>query len=140
MRAYRLPASLLSFIYGLLAIMTLGGLAMLARGVGSSAGGPPIWFVLVWLGLMACVWYVYLKIPYKIKLLDDGSLEFHSLLRQLTLHPRDISAIRGVLLSPGFIRIRHTEGTALLLGQMTGLHELIAHIREANPEATVSGC
>lgn len=140
MQIYRVSSSLLGFIYTLLTVMTLGGAAVFILGVALTAGGPPAWFMFLWLGMLAWVWYAYLSVPYRIVVRDDHSLEFQSLLGCTTLNPHDLVSIRGVFLSPGFIKVKHTRGTLLLMGQMTGLHELIAHIREANPEVAVSGC
>lgn len=137
MRVYRASPAPLVFFYSLLTILTLGGLAVLVLGVTRTPVVPTAWLLLVWLGILAWLWYVYLRIPYKIYLRDDQSIEFRSFVRLVILSPQDIVTIQKLLLT--FLKVKHTRGSLVLITQMTDIRELIAFIQKGNPAVQVSG-
>lgn len=137
MRVYRASPAPLVFFYSLLTILTLGGLAVLVLGVTRTPVVTTAWLLLVWLGLLAWLWYIYLRIPYKIYLRDDQSIEFRSFIRLVILSPQDIVTIQKLPLT--FLKVKHTRGSLVLITQMTDIHELIAVIQEGNPAVQVSG-
>jgi hypothetical protein len=141
MTTYRLSRQILVFLYGLLAFMTLLGLVLVLNVVLRGGDrGPQSVVLVLWLGVLAWVWYAYLRIPYAIHWPEDGTIEITSPLRRLTLAPRDIVSLKGMFLSPGFLKLRHTGGKIILLAQMDGLHEFIIRVKAANPQVEVGAC
>lgn len=140
MKTYRLSRQILLFLYGLLGFMTLLGLILAFNVFWAGVWGPQFVVLPVWLGVLAWVWYAYLRIPYAIGWREDDTIEIRSPLRRLTLTPQEIVAIKGMFLSPGFLRLKHSGGTVRLMAQMDGLHEFISRVRAANPAVEVKGC
>ena len=137
---YRLSKGILVFIFAILGLMTVAGGVLVWFTATARLAGMPVPLALAWLGVLAWVWYAYLRIPYEIIQHGDNTLEFRSCLKATVLSLHDIVAIKGMFMSPGFVKIKHTRGAMVLMTQMTGMHEFISSVKTANPHVEVSGC
>jgi hypothetical protein len=140
-KTYKLSRSTLIFIYGLLGFVSLIGVMAVFQGFKGGVGQFPVQlFFIVWLGVLAWVWYVYARIPVAITWRDEGVLEFKSLIATTAVPVEDVIAIKATPLSWGFIKITYQGGSLRLLCQITGLHELIGAVKAANPRVEITGC
>ena len=141
MKTYKLSRSILIFIYGLLGMVSLVGVIAVFLGLKGGDGRLPaqLWFI-VWLGVLAWVWYVYGRIPLAITWRDEGVLEFKSLIKTTQVPVPEIIAIKATPLNWGFIKLTYHGGSLRLLTQMTGLYELIGAVKAANPRVEIAGC
>jgi hypothetical protein len=140
-KTYKLSRSILIFVYGLLGMVSLLGVMAVFLGLKGDAGrltAQP--WLIVWLGVLAWVWYIYGRIPLAITWRDEGVLEFKSLIRTTQVPVQEIIAIRATPLSWGFIKLTYHGGSLRLLTQMTGLYELIGAVKANNPRVEIAGC
>jgi hypothetical protein len=140
-KTYKLSRATLIFIYGLLGFVSLIG-AIVAFQTFKGGGGllPAQPFFIVWLGVLAWVWYVYARIPVAITWRDEGGLEFKSLIGATEVRVEDLIAIKATPLSWGFIKVTYNGGSLRLLCQITGLYELLSTVKAANPRVEIIGC
>lgn len=140
-KTYKLSRPILIFIYGLLGMVSLGGVVAVFLGLQGGGGRFPAqpWLI-VWLGVLAWVWYVYARIPVAITWRDEGVLEFKSLMRTTQVPVQEIIAIKATPLNWGFIKLTYNGGSLRLLTQMTGLYELIGAVKAGNPVVEIKGC
>lgn len=141
MKVYKLSKLMLIFMFAILLFMTGIGVSIFLRGL-MGAGAPSLlqWFFLLWVVMLAWVWYVCLLIPYEISLKDGDSLVFRSVLKSTVVVPKDIISIKAAGLGAGFLHLKHIRGTIRLISQMTGLYELIYTVKSLNPAIEVKGC
>jgi hypothetical protein len=140
-KTYKLSRPILIFVYGLLGMVSLFGVIAVFLGLKGDAGrltAQP--WLIVWLGVLAWVWYVYGRIPVAITWRDEGVLEFKSLIRTTQVPVQEIIAIKATPLSWGFIKLTYHGGSLRLLTQMTGLYELIGSVKANNPRVEIAGC
>ena len=141
MKTYKVIQLNLVFLYALLGILTLMGAFVAYQGfMRSEAPAAVSLFEIVWLAILAWIWFFYLRIPVSITWRDDGVLEFKSPIRTVEVPVADIIAIKAVPLSWGFIKIVYNGGSLKLLNQITGLFELIGAVKAANPRVEITGC
>ena len=141
MKTYKVIQLNLVFLYALLGILTLMGAFVAYQGfMRSEAPAAVSLFEIVWLAILAWIWFFYLRIPVGITWRDDGVLEFKSPIRTVEVPVADIIAIKAVPLSWGFIKIVYNGGSLKLLNQITGLFELIGAVKAANPRVEITGC
>jgi hypothetical protein len=140
MKAYKLVKTVLFSFWAILLSMTAVGLFMAF--LGFRGGNPPgvSDVALLWLGLLAWIWYLFLRIPFEIRLRDDNVLEFVSVIRTTVVAPRDLVSIKGMPWHLGFIKVKHTGGAIRLICQITGLYELIYTVKTLNPDIEIVGC
>jgi hypothetical protein len=140
-KTYKLSRATLIFIYGLLGFVSLIGVIAIFQGFrGGAALGPAQPFFLLWLGVLAWVWFIYARIPVTITWRDEGVLEFKSLTATTQVPVADVIAIKATPLSWGFIKITYQGGSLRLLCQITGLYELIGAVKAKNPRVEIVGC
>jgi hypothetical protein len=122
-------------------MVSLGGVVAVFLGLQGGDGRFPAhpWLI-VWLGILAWVWYVYARIPVAITWRDEGVLEFKSLVGTTQVPVQEIIAIKATPLNWGFIKLTYHGGSLRLLTQMTGLYELIGAIKAGNPGVEIAGC
>jgi hypothetical protein len=133
-KVYKLSRATMVFIIAGLGFMTLlGTVATISQMGDSSMGMLGKSFPLLWLFVMGWVWWGYLKIPFEIKIQEDNSIEFHSVLNRIVLSPDKIRCIHGHPLSWGFIKIIHSGGSIQLINQMNNFHDFIQTLRSSNP-------
>ncbi len=121
---------ILTFVTGILIV----ALVLLPR------TGTTGWNFIILLPIVGVIWYFYLRIPLEIATEDGNSFKFRSVITRTELSPYEIISIKGMFMSPGFIRLKHTGGTITLFTQMTGLHEFISTVKAVNPNVEISGC
>jgi hypothetical protein len=104
------------------------------------SGAPPIWIFLIWLCFGCFLSYMWLRIPFEIRVRDDSKIEFRSLFRTTVVSPPDIMSVRAKRYSIGLVDVAHTRGTVHLLNQMDGFHDFIATVKSNNPAVEIKGC
>ena len=78
---------------------------------------------------------------YRVILHDDGLVEWVALGRRVKTLPEDIREIRPEKSgSIGFFVVKHASGKVRFLNQITGFHEVLAHIKSRNPTVVLKGC
>ena len=144
MRLYKLYLAKPLLIFFLLMVAAwvfapvIGIVVGLAGKFGSD--GPPAWIFLIILvgGLFTA--YMWLRIPFEIKMRDDGLIEFHSVLRRTTISSVEIKSVRAKPYALGFVDVVHRTGTVHLVSQMDGFHNFISTIQSLNSEVKIAGC
>jgi len=131
----------LVFLYALLGFLTLTGLfagyqALIRANTPRAAG----FMALLWLGVLAWIWFFYLRVPVAITWREEGVLEFKSPIRTVEVPVQDLIAIKATPLSWGFIRVTYKGGSLRLIAQITGLYELIGTVKARNPGIEIAGC
>jgi hypothetical protein len=140
MKTYKVPLSTIIFTYGLLGLVSLIAVIGVFLGVGAEEGLLPQPFLILWLVLLAGVWYFYGRIPVAITWRDDGVLEFKSLMGTIRVPVQEIIAVKSSLMYWGFIKINYNGGSLRLICQMTGLYELLGTVKAHNPQVEITGC
>jgi hypothetical protein len=140
-KTYKLSRSTIIFLYGSLGFVSLIAITVVFQSFKRGAGLVPVQpFLIVWLGVLAWVWYVYARIPVAITWRDEGVLEFKGLIGAMEVRVEDLIAIKATPLYWGFIRVVYHGGSLRLLCQITGLYELLSTIKPANPRVEIIGC
>lgn len=141
MKTYKLSRPTLIFIYGLLGFVSLIGVIVVFQSFKGGVGLFPVQpFLIVWLGVLAWIWYVYARIPVTITWRDEGVLEFKGLIGTTQVRVEDLITIKATPLYWGFIKITYNGGSLRLLCQITGLYELLGAVKAANPRVEITGC
>jgi hypothetical protein len=103
--------------------------------------GPPRLLVAPFLAILAWQWWVLLSLAHRIVIHEDGTVEWVALARRISTRPeavQEISPDRSG--SIGFFRMVHSGGKVRFLNQITGFHEVVAHIKAHNPTVILKGC
>lgn len=103
--------------------------------------GGPTFLILPLLGVLGWNWWVVMTLAYRIVLHEDGTVEWVALGRSVRVRPEEIREIRpdrsgGI----GFFTAIHTAGKVRFVNQITGFHDVIAHIKDRNPTVVLRGC
>jgi hypothetical protein len=108
MKTYKLSTPIIIFIYGILGFVSLIGVIAVFQ-VFKGEGGlfPVIPFLLIWIVVLAWVWYLYGRIPVAITWRDEGVLEFKSLMGTTRVPVQDLIAVKASLMYWGFIKITY---------------------------------
>jgi hypothetical protein len=140
-KTYKVLRLNLIILYTLLGLLSLMGAFAGYQGFMQPQAPAAVSLIeIVWFGVLALIWYFYLRIPVTITWRDDGVLEFKGPIRTVEVPVADIIAIKAVPLSWGFIKIVYNGGSLKLLNQITGLYELIGAVKAANPRVEITGC
>ena|SRR2546423_5572266 len=144
MRLYRLYIAkpILVFHLLMLAALVFAGIIGSITGAAGKLGpdGPPAGVFLVFLVVPLFTAYMCLRIPFEIKMRDDGLIEFRSVLRRTTIPLVGIKSVRAKPYVLGFVDVVHNTGTVHLLSQMDGFHDFVLTIKSLNPEVKIVGC
>jgi hypothetical protein len=144
MKLYKLYLAkpLLVFYLLILAAWVFAGVIGIVVGALGKLGsdGPPVWAIVIWFSVALFVAYMWLRIPFEIKIHDDNMIEFRSLLRKTIISPVEIKSVRAKRYTLGFIDVVHQGGTVHLLSQMDGFHEFISTLKSLNPAVQIQGC
>jgi hypothetical protein len=144
MRTYNLyiQRSLKIMIVVMLVVLVLVALLLLSGVLKDKRGEGPPWFMGVF--FLAVVgfsgYYWVLRIPHRIRVADDGHIEFISLVRRKRLAARDIRSITPDAGQIGFLTIRTDQGKIRILNQFDGFHELLVWLKMINPSVELRGC
>jgi hypothetical protein len=119
-----------------LGVFTLGFPLLILR----TQGPPPLLIVPV-VAIIGWQWWMILTLAYRVIVHDDGSIEWVALARRVRIPPEDVREIGpdstgGI----GFFRVSHASGKIRFLNQITGFHEVLAHIKDHNSGVVVKGC
>ncbi len=107
----------------------------------SRPDGPPAWVVV--LVTVVFAWMLYamvLRVPYELKIHDDNSIEFRSLLGWKVILPSQIKSIKTRPLSLGEILVKHGGGTIYLVHHIDGFYDFVWNVKQLNPEIEIRGC
>lgn len=94
----------------------------------------PRWFFAAILFALAWEWYRHLRAPIKIRVEDDGRIEFRTLLGRREL---DAHAVKRIRRAGRYCTLEHGRGTTNLYANMKGLEDFLSDLQAANPEIEV---
>ncbi len=120
-------------------IAALGGLAaMMAGGAWVLATQHElhllVWGVVWCLGIAVAWWFVLFDYPYKIRLSDEGTCEFRSLLRTRRLRAHGILSMTGRELDEGGREaVVRYEGGDFSVPEFDGLADFLTQLQALNP-------
>jgi len=101
----------------------------------------PTFLLVPWLGIVGLQWWGIATLAYRVILHDDGLVEWVALGRRVKTLPEDIREIRPEKSgSIGFFVVKHASGKVRFLNQITGFHEVLAHVKSRNPTVVLKGC
>ena len=146
MKTYKLYISRASVVFMLLflTILTLLVPVLFLLNFDNPNNRPPGFLIIPWLLIMAWNWWAYLRIPYQIKVFDDGGIEFKSLIQNTVIRNADMFSIRpygGKLgWGNGFYVIKHRNGKIHIIQQFTGFYEFLSLLKSTNPNFQIIGC
>jgi hypothetical protein len=125
------------FPFVVLAVFTVGFPILILE----AEDGPPLLFVLPFIVIIGWQWWILLTLAYRVIVHDDGSVEWVALARRVKTLPEDIREVGPDSTgSIGFFRVVHASGKVRFLNQITGFHEVIAHIKGRNSIVVLKGC
>jgi len=144
MKTYRLYLSRVVCWYYLIFVgvffvvsLVLGTYAVLGHWEQS---GPP-WWIFSLPVLVAGYWLLWmLRVPFEIGILDDGMIEFRSLLGKNRVQAREIESVKARRAALGLADVRCTSRKFHLLLQIDGLHEFLTILKTKNPDVEIRGC
>ena|GEM_PF-467510 len=144
MKAYKLYLAkplliMYLFFFGLWVLGGAGGIIAAVLGVFGADGPPAFAFAIALAGGLFNS-YMWLRVPFEIRILDDTSVQFRSLLRKTTVSPADIKSVRAKRYALGLVDVLHGGGTVHLLNQMDGFHDFVSTIKSLNPAIKIAGC
>lgn len=142
-RVYRLYISLYPkiMIFGVLGLFSVIGILMITGVLQSQDnGGPPVFFDVLWIGMVSFLWYMVLSLPHRIEVAENGEINFVSLIRQKRVKPYEIVSIKPEASQFGFLAVKYGGGKIRLLNQFDGFHEFITNLKAINPTIELRGC
>jgi hypothetical protein len=140
--SYKLSKAYIFFSVGLILFLVLISVYVFSGGLGTMRVKRPLppYFVFLWCGLLVVIGFYCLRFPWEIRFLDDDTLEFRGIWGTTVIPLREITAITGMLLRPGYLKIKYSGGSVWLICQMTGLYELIYLVKSRNPAVVIKDC
>ena len=142
----RFRVSILSLVYRylFLGLLTLLGVFFLYLVVPMSLASSDflvLGILLVWVLALLRYWVYLLDMPYRIGLKPGEPLEFRSILRKRMVAMEEIRAFKVSPVYPSFLRILTTrKKTIPVINHVSGLHDLIGRVKQANPALETKGC
>lgn len=100
---------------------------------------PPAFIGIFWIFILAWNLFWFLRIPHKIILHKDDTVEFVSVLRKIKVQAREIKSIKPEGPTYGFLVIR-AQKRIRILSQFDNFHDLIAKLKTLNPSVLLRGC
>ena len=142
-KTYRLylPLSVKGVIFAMpIFLMVLGLLLFLDILPFRGSPQPPKAIGIIWLALIAWLWYSILSIPHRIEISESGEVEFRSLLRRRRMTSLEIVSIKPEASSFGFLVVRGSRRKIRLLNQFDGFHDFLINLKASNPTIVLRGC
>jgi hypothetical protein len=102
--------------------------------------GPPAILALLPFAFGASFLVVMLRMPTRIEVADDGSMEWIAPIRRIRVLPSDVVSITPNQRTQGCLVLVHTSGRFSFVNQFTGFHELLTDLKRANPSVELRGC
>ena len=95
----------------------------------------------LWMCGVASGWYQFLRIPFEIKIQDDGLISFRTLFGRIVLSAADIESIRawGNVVGGGILKVKRKRGSLKILYNMAGLADFVGKVKTLNPTVNVKG-
>jgi hypothetical protein len=124
------------------AFMVIGGIAWVTLWLREPrpADAPGAWFPTLWFVGVTIAWYQSLKIPYRIVVQSERTIDFVSILSRTRLAPEEILSIRSRPFHNGMLQLRHAHGKLLLFNQFTDFHQFLSDLRKCHPAVELVGC
>jgi hypothetical protein len=111
------------------------GVPLLVR----SPKAPPPLFGVFFLAVICLVLFSFLRLPHRITLAPDGSVEFRSILRRQVVRGEEIRSIKPSS-HIGFFLVKTDGATIRLLGQFDNFHDFLTRLQALNPRVELRGC
>ena len=127
MKTYRAKRSTLVLTFGFLAFLTV------LTVFGVFYAEPQLFFV-AFLLVLAWRWNQLLKTPVEVRERDDDVIEFRGVIGRKELRVESMKRVMRV--GRGYW-LEHSEGSLNLYGNMEGIEDFLAHLREQNPALEV---
>ena len=138
MRQYDLDMPLVARVL-MFMVLALFSVVFLALSIQDE--GPFRFLVVFLVAMVAWQWWIILSLVYRIVIHEDGTVEWIALARKVRMRPEDVREIRpdrsGHI---GFLHVEWSGRKVRFVNQITGLHEVVAHIKAHNPTVLVRGC
>lgn len=114
---------------------TVIGLAVLLPQSLDNDPDVPLFFLIIWFGILGWFWFNVVSTPYRALLYSDGRLELQTLARRKTVHALEIKRIRGGGLAMGYTGavIEHTNGKIWLRTSFVNFFDFLTRLKELNP-------
>ena len=133
--------------YIVVSLLTLGiptlflaiGLAWMFIGSHNSKA-PDKWFFLPFVFVILVMWFLTLRLPYRLTIRDDHCVEFKSLLRTVVIASHEIQSVKARILQPGMAELKHEKGKIQLALQFDGFYEFLWTLKQLNPNIEIRGC
>jgi hypothetical protein len=118
-------------------LVAFGGLWLWTVEHDPRSGRGVVWFGVVW--MIAVLWGCYRQtvMPHSVEMTDRGAIQFVGAFRSFSVEPADVISVRAG--SGPLIEIRFRRGKTYLLRYVTGFHEFLSELKQANPNVTVRG-
>lgn len=101
--------------------------------------GPPFFVGLFWVAIVAGNLFWILRIPHRIVLHNDGSIEFISVIRKLKVHAMEVKSIKPEGGAYGFLVVRANKKIRIL-AQFDDFHDFVLKLKTLNPSTVFRGC
>jgi hypothetical protein len=138
--SYKLNRSYIYFICALMLLMVGFGVFVAVNTANSPAAATSWPMLLAWCAIFVFVGYYYLRIPVEISFQGEDALVLKTLISSTVVPVRNIISLKATPFKPGFIILKHRDGTIRLLSQITGFYELVSLVKTINPEIEIRGC
>ena len=128
--------------YAILAGLTLAVPIMFLWGLfhPESQQQVPPFLIVPWLAICGWNWLVLLRRPHRIELHEDGTIVFVPTLGEsMSIHARDIVAIRSAFWGNGEPIVRHSTGRLRLLHSYRGFDDFLRRVTAFNPSINTAG-
>ena len=130
------------FIFGILGFLMLVGLFLIFLGLFHPIKNGPPWFVGLFFLVVVTVngYYYVLSMSHTIVVLENGQIEFISLLRRKSFAVGEIISIKPHGSQIGFLLIKTNAGKIRLLNQFDEFHDFIQRVKNTRPGIEIRGC
>jgi len=129
--------------------LLLGFLVLAFGGVGFAMIGapllfqthkaPPPLFGVFFLAVICLSLFSTLRLPHRIILAPDGTVEFRSILRRWVVRAEEIRSIKPSS-HLGFFLVRTDGARIRLLAQFDGFHNFLTRLQALHPRVELRGC
>jgi hypothetical protein len=102
-----------------------------------TSAGPPVWFVVLWLGVTGWIGFNFLwRIPYEV-LVEDGHLTWRGFFRTQSVPMSDITRL-SLAMTGNMQIVERRDGSKLRIAVMQGYGPFIRSVVEAYPDIPIA--
>lgn len=101
---------------------------------------PDLRLSLLYASVTVVIWFLTLRVPYRLTIRDDHSVEFKGVLQFVVIASRDIRSIEALAMRPGMAELKHDNGKVRLGLQIDGFYEFLWTLKQLNPNIEIRGC